>query len=214
MTLKELNRIAEKGENQTVEFKKKVDFPEKVVKEVVAFANTKGGNLFIGIEDDGMISGLKYPDEETYSLNKAIESMCKPKINYQFHKISISKKRSVLHYKIFSNGIRPHIVIYDSGESNAYIRIADKSIKASKEVKTIISGRNQPKDIKFTYGDHESLLMHYLQDNGTITLNQFVENTGLSKKKASKILVTLVLANVLTVEPGEKEDKYQPLVTE
>ena len=56
--------------------------------------------------------------------------------------------------------------------------------------------------------------MHYLQDNGTITLNQFVENTGLSNKKASKILVTLVLANVLTVEPGEKEDQYQPLVTE
>ena len=214
MTLKELNRIAEKGENQTVEFKKKVDFPEKVVKEVVAFANTKGGNLFIGIEDDGLISGLKYPDEETYSLNNAIESMCKPKINYQIHKISISKKRSVLHYKIFSNGTRPHIVLSDSGESNAYIRVDDKSIKASREIKAVIGGRNHPKDIKFTYGDYESMLMHYLQDNESITLNQFVESTGLSKKKASKILVTLVLANVLTVEPGEKEDQYQPLVTE
>ncbi len=197
-----------------MEFKKKVDFPEKVVKEVVAFANTKGGNLFIGIEDDGLISGLKYPDEETYSLNNAIHSMCKPKINYQIHKISISKKRSVLHYKIFSNGTRPHIVLSDSGESNAYIRVDDKSIKASREIKAVIGGRNHPKDIKFTYGDYESMLMHYLLDNGTITLNQFVESTGLSKKKASKILVTLVLANVLTVEPGEKEDQYQPLVTE
>jgi len=214
MTLKELNRIAENGESQTVEFKKKIDFPEKVVKEVVAFANTKGGNLFIGIEDDGIVSGLKYPDEETYSLNNAIESMCKPKINYQFHKISISKKRSVLHYKIFSNGIRPHLVIYDSGKSNAYVRIADKSIKASREVKAVIGGRSHPKDIKFTYGDPETILMHYLQDNGTITLNQFVENTGLSNKKASKILVTLVLANVLTVEPREKEDQYLPVITE
>jgi len=204
MTLKELNRIAEKGENQTVEFKKKVDFPEKVLKEVVAFANTEGGNLFIGIEDDGIVSGLKYPDEETYSLNKAIDSMCKPKINYKFQKISISKKRSVLHYKIFSNGMKPHTVIYDSGESSVYIRVTDKSIKASGEVKAIIGGRNQPKDIKFTYGDPESILMHYLQDNGTITLNQFVKNTELSYKNASKILVTLVLANVLTVKPGEK----------
>ena len=213
MTLKELNRIAEKGENQTVEFKKKVDFPEKVVKEVVAFANTEGGNLFIGIEDDGMVSGLKYPDEETYSLNKAIDSMCKPKINYKFQKISISKKRSVLHYKIFSNGIKPHTLIYNSGESYVYIRVADKSIKASGEVKAIIGGRNQPKDIKFTYGDPESILMHYLHDNGTITLNQFVKNSELSYKNASKILVTLVLANVLTVKPGEKEDQFQPLVT-
>ncbi len=214
MTLKELNRIAENGENQTVEFKKKVDFPEKVVKEVVAFANTEGGNLFIGIEDDGLISGLKYPDEEAYSLNNAIDSLCKPMINYELHKISISKKRSVLHYKIFSNGIKPHIVISDSGESNAYLRVDDKSIKASREVKAIIGGRNHPKDIKFTYGDNESILMHHLRDNGVITLNQFVKKTGLSNKKASKILVTLVLANVLTVEPGEKEDQYQPLVTE
>jgi hypothetical protein len=105
-------------------------------------------------------------------------------------------------------------VLSDSGESNAYIRIADKSIKASKEIKAVIGGRNHPKDIKFTYGDYESMLMHYLLDNGTITLNQFVASTGLSKKKASKILVTLVLANVLTVEPGEIEDQYQPVVTE
>ena len=214
MTPKQLNRLAERGENQRVEFKKKVDFPEKVVKEVVAFANTEGGNLFIGIEDDGIVSGLKYPDEETYTLNNAIDSMCKPKINYEFHKISISKKRSVLHYKIFSNGVKPHIVISDSGESNTYIRVADKSIKASREVKTIIGRRNQPKDIKFTYGDDESILMHYLLDNGTITLNQFVENTGLSKKKASKILVTLVLANILSIEPGEIEDQYQSLITD
>ena len=214
MTLKQLNRIAEQGENQRVEFKKKVDFPEKVIKEVVAFANTEGGNLFIGIEDDGMVSGLKYPDEETYSLNNAIDSMCKPKINYEFYNISISKKRSVLHYKIFSNGVKPHIVISDSGESNTYIRVADKSIKASQEVRAIIGGRNHPKDIKFTYGDNESILMHHIRDNGTITLNQFIKKTGLSRRKASQILVTLVLVNVLTIEPGEKEDQYQPLVTE
>ncbi len=43
----------------TVEFKRK--YSESVKKTIVAFANTGGGTLYIGVEDDGTVVGV--PDE-------------------------------------------------------------------------------------------------------------------------------------------------------
>ena len=39
------------GESQTAEFKN--SFQKEVIKTVVAFANTKGGKIFIGVDDNG-----------------------------------------------------------------------------------------------------------------------------------------------------------------
>ncbi|MEQ8573732.1 MAG: ATP-binding protein, partial [Fulvivirga sp.] len=51
MTFQELKRLVSQGESETLEFKRKVAHPEKIVKEIVAFANTKGGKLLIGVSD-------------------------------------------------------------------------------------------------------------------------------------------------------------------
>ena len=72
MELKELYRLVRKGEGETLEFKRKAAHPEKIVREVVAFANTKGGDLLIGVDDNGTIPGVKYAEEEIFVLNKAI----------------------------------------------------------------------------------------------------------------------------------------------
>ena len=57
MTLYELNEIIENGENQHVEFKRKFTEPEKIAKEMIAFANTQGGDLLFGSDDDKTVVG-------------------------------------------------------------------------------------------------------------------------------------------------------------
>jgi len=60
MTLQEVNKLARDGEGLHVEFKKKVAHPEKIVREIIAMANTEGGYLLIGVDDDGTVSGQKF----------------------------------------------------------------------------------------------------------------------------------------------------------
>ena len=51
-----------KQENDTTEFKAILN--EKLEKEVVAFLNSKhGGNLYIGVSDNGEILGIQNPDK-------------------------------------------------------------------------------------------------------------------------------------------------------
>ncbi len=57
-SIKQTLDICSNGEDQLYEFKAAGAIPEKLAKEICAFANTKGGGIiFYGVEDDGSIAG-------------------------------------------------------------------------------------------------------------------------------------------------------------
>lgn len=59
MNTHQLQRIIEEGENESVEFKRCGNQPEKDLFETIcAFANTFGGTILLGIEDDGSLKGI------------------------------------------------------------------------------------------------------------------------------------------------------------
>ena len=70
---KNLRNLVRHGEGQRLEFKMKVKFPEKIIKELVAFANTDGGHLFVGVGDEGQLEGLKFAEEDQFLLERAID---------------------------------------------------------------------------------------------------------------------------------------------
>lgn len=207
MDLRQLKKLAGSGESEQVEFKKKVAFPDKIVKEVVAFANSKGGWLFLGVDDDGHFSGLKFPDEEKGVLDDAIKKLCKPFIKFSTHTIPLNQKKAIVAYEIPESKRKPHKVVND-GSPICYVRVEDRSVKASREVQEIIRRQKFMRDMPVQYGDKEQILMEYLHDHQYITLLQFQKTAGISKKQASRTLVHLVLANILDIEPQEKGDRY------
>jgi predicted HTH transcriptional regulator len=54
----ELIDIIGRGETSTVQFKRLVESGDKMAQELCAFANTQGGTLLVGVEDDGTVVGL------------------------------------------------------------------------------------------------------------------------------------------------------------
>jgi ATP-dependent DNA helicase RecG len=58
MTEAELLRQIALGEDSRQQFKRTVNSPDALAAELVAFSNSGGGTLFIGVEDDGSIAGL------------------------------------------------------------------------------------------------------------------------------------------------------------
>ena len=71
-TSDELLEIIKNGENSAVEFKTAVVRPESIAKEMVAFSNTQGGLILIGVDDNGTVSGLpSSKDFEEWVMNIA-----------------------------------------------------------------------------------------------------------------------------------------------
>ncbi len=203
----ELRRLALEGEGLQLEFKRRATHPEKVIREMIAFANTNGGTLLVGVDDDGSIPGIKYPDEESMGIEEMLKH-CKPKLVYHELIVAISNNRYVIRYDIPQSDKRPHFFEFGNEAPSAYVRAADMSIKASAEMQEIIRRKRKPKDIQFTYGEHEKILMAYLQTHQSITFSEFRTLTKLNRFKASRKLILLVLADVLKITAGEKGDVY------
>ena len=208
MTIRDIEALVIKGESSTLEFKRKVAHPEKIVREIIAFANTHGGCLLVGVDDDGTIPGLKYAEEEAFALETAVRKLCKPPIPMHTEIIPFSEKRAVLTYIIAPSDRKPH-VLKGAEKPVAYVRFKDRSIQASKEMREILRRQRKPRDTRFTFGEKEKLLMEHLDAHGMITLNTFVKIAKIKKYYASKTLIILVLAKVLEIEPREGEDIYR-----
>ncbi len=71
-------------ENIDVEFKEvdreKGTLPSSISKEIVAFANTEGGELYIGIRDDGSVSGVADPDDVMTRISNLAADTIRPSI--------------------------------------------------------------------------------------------------------------------------------------
>ncbi|MEQ9437964.1 MAG: ATP-binding protein [Cyclobacteriaceae bacterium] len=232
MSLQEIQRLVGQGEGENIEFKRKVAHPDKIVREIVAFANTTGGHLLIGVDDDGSIPGIKFAEEEIFVLERAIQRWCRPQIDYHYQVIPLNQKRAVVHYFIKESPQKPYLVLSSAlsfsengaadhppftpspqkpqhrRKGTAYVRHQDKSLQASTEVWQILKQSRNARDIRFTYGDKEQLLMQHLEQHQKITLREFSLLAKLPRRVASRTLVRLVLANVLKVIPKEKEDVF------
>ncbi|MDD5617009.1 MAG: helix-turn-helix domain-containing protein [Candidatus Methanoperedens sp.] len=74
---KRVKLLIREGESLTVEFKEK--YTSKIDEDIVAFSNTKGGFIFLGVSDNGMVKGEKLTNEMKGNINSLARN-CKPDI--------------------------------------------------------------------------------------------------------------------------------------
>lgn len=211
MTAAELKNLVKKGEGLGLEFKKKADHPEKIVRELVAFANTQGGFLLVGVEDNGNISGLKFPEDEQYVIEAALSKYVKPELDLKFGIIPVGLGLSVLSIYVAEAKAKPCFWLADKEKEifKAYVRHKDQSLKASKEMFQILKLRNKPHLARpFRLTEMERKLLGYLGENKEISIPQFCALVKMPGWKASKLFINWVMAGVLEIHPGEEFDLF------
>lgn len=210
MNLSSLSRLTVKGEGQFLEFKKKANFPEKIVKELVAFSNSKGGKLLLGVDDDGTVSGTRNIEGEAFVLEDAIQKLIIPALDYSLEIVKINEKKGVAIFSIPEGLVKPYRSKGDSKTDHgiAFVRWKDESIKASKEMRQILKRRNIERDERFIYGEKEKVLMQILDESSFTTVLEFAEKAAIPKLMASKTLVKLVLANLIDIQPSPQGDRF------
>lgn len=62
MEIIELIEVISRGEDSRHQFKADLRNADSLAAEIIAFSNSAGGRIFIGVNDDGMVSGLTHTD--------------------------------------------------------------------------------------------------------------------------------------------------------
>jgi len=107
MPLAYIQHIINKGEGINVEFKSaKSAIPKNLFETVCAFLNRIGGNILLGVEDDGSISGIDeiHLDRMKKELTNALNNpqLINPPIYIIPEEIKV-KKKTILHLSIFES---------------------------------------------------------------------------------------------------------------
>ena len=81
MKLNDLKVLIEEGEGFELEFKRKVSTPMKVAKTLMSFANTKGGIVLFGVDDNKSIVGVGSEKEEIEMIETAARYFSDPPLD-------------------------------------------------------------------------------------------------------------------------------------
>jgi len=199
MTIEEVRRYVANGEGQYVEFKLRVPEPSRLAKEVVAFANSNGGRVFIGVDDDGTIVGVKDSAEEEFALTEALSLYCRPLMRWSSERVRVSAKRDIIVVKVPRSPKKPHYIVTNTedGSGPAYVRVEDMSLEASPESVKLMQTEHLADGVKFEFGEKELLLMRYLEQYSKVSVAGFAQLASLSNEDAGHLLVTLTRAGVI-----------------
>ena len=202
-----VKKLILQGEGTTLDFKKTITNHEKIARSIVAFANHKGGQLLIGVADDGTIKGVKSEDEERYMLLKSAQQFCRPAVDLTFEEVYVEDKM-VLVVNISESETKPHYALDENKKWWVYFRIQDKSLLASKILVDVIKKSTEQQNVVPPHGKEENVLFEYLSQEGRITLKQYSKIIKTSYKKAQKILVAQILGGAIQPHSSEKEEYF------
>lgn len=206
MSLADLQRLIKTGEGMYLEFKRKVPSVYKIAREISAFANSNGGTLLVGVDDDHSILGVEGYHEEEYLLSQAAYDLCTPAVDIHLEVIPFNK-RDVLIVRVKETKNKPVYIKNPKGRE-VYIRKKDESVAASRELIEVMKNRHSESGVSFEYGPREQRLFQYLNEYERITVPEFSNLINVTSYRASKILVNLVSAGILQLIPKKNIDYY------
>jgi len=127
MTTDEIKKIIQNGENSYIEFKEEEIKAKELAEEIVAFSNSEGGMILIGVDDEGNIKGVKDDKIEETVMN-ICRNNCIPHIIPLYENIEVEGKRIAV--ITVPKGLNKP---YYTADHKYYVRVGTTKRIASKE---------------------------------------------------------------------------------
>lgn len=212
MTKHQLREIIQNGENSKVEFKRKLNSSFKIAKEICALANSSGGVIIIGVDDDGTVVGI---ESEKYEYDLVIEA-CRFYLspNLEPEIIHFDFLRIELLVVIIKESMNKPIKVKMLDKDNkryfyrAYIRMGEKSVMASSEMARALRYQNNIDQLTISIGEKEKSLMNYLNRYEKITVMEFAKLVNISRRRAERLMIRLIRAGVLQIHNDSHHDYF------
>jgi len=180
----ELKLILQEGETHSIEFKEGL---EGIDKEMIAFANSSGGRILLGVRDDGSVKGIKITNK-LKSRIQDIANNCEPRLH-----LTLNETDDILIIKVSEGTNKPHMC-----KRGFFIRIGPNSQKLSRD-----------EILKFAV--NEGKVVYDEEINPTFDFKMDFDEKSFSEfLKASEITVNLPFENILFNMnlAGKREDEH------
>jgi len=132
MQQSQLRELIANGENSGVEFKRDDLRPEQLAKEIVAMLNAHGGQVLLGVEDDGRIRGIQRPHLEAWVMDTVFGRYIHPMVLPFYEEVALEGGMRVARVSFPQGTSKPYVLRHNQREE-IYIRVGSTSRLATRE---------------------------------------------------------------------------------
>jgi len=116
-------------ESKTLEYRRDLSSKDRIIKTLVAFANSSGGSLVVGVADDHSVLGVGDPLVEENRLANLVASGIQPMLLPETEVVTVNE-RALLVVKVYPAGRRPFYVASEGPEDGVYVRLGSSAVQA------------------------------------------------------------------------------------
>lgn len=204
----DLQELIRQGEGERLEFKKRTTHPTRIARTLASLANTHGGRVLVGVDDDGRIVGVRDAEEEIFQLREAAQHYIDPPLELRFREVE-HDERVVLVVTVAESSHKPHRAQVADGDWRAYVRVRDESVQTSQLTEKVLERTDvTPRFERIPLNKEELAVLDYLQKNPRITLAQYMKLLNIGQRRAYRTLIKLTLHGYIKHHDKQKEVYY------
>ncbi|SFC13083.1 Putative DNA-binding domain-containing protein [Spirosoma endophyticum] len=208
MTRDQLEELIAQKENIRLEFKRHLSSSHRIARTLAAFANTLGGIILIGVNDDGKIVGVPSEFREVSKIEDATDRLVEPALTISYETLT-PDGRMVLVVSVLESNEKPHYVLNEAGKRTIYVRAKDKSVPTNK---LIIAP--EIANTELIKSPMARTLIQYLRKNDDVTADKFARLINISDYRAGKLLRQLAEQGLLLLIDKSRPVRYALKLTE
>ena len=126
--------LLKRPEGKTLEFKRDLSSPDGVLRAIVAFANTAGGTVLVGVEDRTRhVRGVTEPLDLEERLANLISDHIVPRLVPELEIIPW-RRSHLLAIQVHASPVRPHYLRRDGLDGGVYVRVGSTNRRADREL--------------------------------------------------------------------------------
>ncbi|MDR7543022.1 MAG: helix-turn-helix domain-containing protein [Armatimonadota bacterium] len=130
----DLVELLKRPEGKTLEFKRELSAPDGALRTIVAFANTAGGTLLVGVENrTGHVRGVTEPLDLEERLANLISDQVTPRLVPEIE-ILPWRRTQVVAVRVHPSPSRPHYLKREGSDSGVYVRVGSTNRRADREL--------------------------------------------------------------------------------
>ena len=199
MNWEEIVTLLEQGEGQSVEFEKQIPSQEDISRDMVAFANSDGGKIVLGLDDKNKhLVGVEAGDDFRNWIKELGEKRCTPRIVPQIEIIDRGGKKIVV-VSVSEGDEKPY-----KTDDICYIRDAGESRPAREEEEKQITNPWGGKGLN----KRQLRALQLMQEHGSISNREYREAFNVSHKTAHIEMTLLVDKKIVKSEGSGRSTCY------
>jgi predicted HTH transcriptional regulator len=210
-------------ESNRVEFKRKLN--DRFERSVVSFLNYPGGGeILVGIDNDGSVAGVAQPDTEQLKIVDRIKNNIRPNTLGLFDVIHEHRAGKDILRVVVSCGMQRPYYIRQRGmaEDGCFIRVGSASQPMSEQMIERLLAKRQTASLQILPSPRNNLtfrqLKIYYEEKGLAVTDEFLRNLDLANDDGSLNYAAYLLADIngvsIKVAKYSGTDKYDLLENE